>query len=611
MLTEPSGHFFDSDAPLLSIPLSSFLHPASLNPYRQYRQACAILKKTTRASNPAWYRNALDLDLQLHVRPGGVELSAAFHDRRAGQWSAAPAISLEILRDSAMAAEAAVEIMKYVRASGAKALGVILHIADDFAIAELNPELDNPGALPELRDAAVKDPSSLLEDSTIDATLGSWRVLPYPAAAGGNIGTCVALTRQHVPFLEALRGAGEKEDFPVITRALSAPLVAMTGFCASARSAPGKHCVAIFQYPWFAVLAFFNEHSDLRLIRSLRHNGLLPAAKLRSALATTCASLEFIEPDLFLVPMGMDADASLEAALKPAFPGSRIERLDPPVPDSQPLRMPEALICTTPPGDSPPDGVSETLRMLRDENWATQDFLPVAAAIAETYPTRMEMRLLKLLQLGRVALFALTLLALGYFTFGILDMTRKPEWRFNPADLDMANGRLARANEERQNIQQWGNLLADRSKAWVAMEALSRLFPENAGVLVKDYSHSTKPEIASGKPSVGFVKEWQITGLARNEALEYLNALNSREGITSHFQEIARITSNEAFDPSQGNRSITANVRIQENGSFNPELMEKAVISEENSYPFSFEISITQRLESDDPLAIKAAAGPQ
>jgi hypothetical protein len=48
--------------------LATFQHPASLNALQQFRQAGAILRETNRASNPAWYQDALELRLQLHTR---------------------------------------------------------------------------------------------------------------------------------------------------------------------------------------------------------------------------------------------------------------------------------------------------------------------------------------------------------------------------------------------------------------------------------------------------------------------------------------------------------------------------------------------------------------
>ena len=82
-------------------PLATFQHPASLNALQQFGQACSILRNTTRASNPAWYQDALELNFQLHIRPDGPQISTFYFDRKKGQWSNGPALSEEILHDSA------------------------------------------------------------------------------------------------------------------------------------------------------------------------------------------------------------------------------------------------------------------------------------------------------------------------------------------------------------------------------------------------------------------------------------------------------------------------------------------------------------------------------
>lgn len=590
--------------------MATFQHPASLNVLQQFRQACSILRNTSRASNPAWYQNALELNFQLHIRPSGSEIATVYFDRKQDQWSAGPALSEEILTDSTKLDSAIAEILKTTRSKGANALGVILHIADEFATTELKPELDNPAALPELRQAAVSDPASILEDSSILATQASWRVLPYPAAGSEVIGTTVTLTRQHADFLETLRLRAEKENFPIITQALSAPLVAIMGLCQNIQPTAGKPFVAILQYPWFTVLAFFSDHADLRLIRTLQHRGVRRATNLRNALTTTSASLEFVEPDLFIVPLGDAVDSSLDASLRLSFTTSRVETVMIPTAEQIPDWCPEPFLCAKPASASEAVPVSQTLGMLRDDKWAFQDFLPRPREIVEIYPDRSEMRLLRVLRLARVAVFAITVLCLAYLAMGIVDLVRKPEWTFNTSEADLVKRQLAMVTSQRQKVEHWDNLLADRSKAWIAMEALARMFPENGGMLVKSYSHSSKPESAPGQAKVGFVKEWKITGYARDEALDYLNVLNTREGINAHFAEISRVTGNDSYNPATGNRSIAVNVRTQENNSFKPTPPESYSVADESTYPFTFDLTITQRFEATDPLAITVPKAP-
>lgn len=584
--------------------MATFQHPASLNPLQQFRQACTILRNTTRASNPAWYQPALELNFQLHIRVDGPGIAAFYYDRKEEKWSAGPSLSEEIIGDPEKLSPVIADILRNTRSKGATSLGLVLHIADEFATAELKPDLDNPGTISELRDTAVNDPASILDDSSIQANQVSWRVLPYPATGSEAIGTTVTLSRQYSDLLNAFREAGENENFPIITQALSAPLVSMMGLCQVVEPTPGKPFVAVLQYPWFTVLAFFNEHSDLRLVRTLQHRGVRRAANLRNALSTTNASLEFLDPDLFLIPLGEAVDTTLEATLRAGFAGGRVQMIQLPTPEGIPTWGPEPGISTNP-APSPCSTISSnTFTILRDDKWALQDFLPASREIIEIYPSRSEMRLLRVLRLARVGVFYITTLFLAYFVLATLDVVRRREWSFNPADATAVKARLTKLTAEKQRVEQWSNLLQDRSKAWVAMESLSRMFPENGGMLVKSFSHTSKPDNSPGQAKNGFVKEWKINGYARDEALDYLNTLNTREGISFHFAEIARVTANPAFDPDAGNRSITVNVRTQENGTYKPTPPDDTSMNDETSYPFTFDLTITQRFEATDPLAI-------
>lgn len=583
--------------------MATYQSPASLNALQQFGQACSILRETTRASNPAWYQDALALNFQLHIRPNGPQISAYYWDGRQDQWSAGPTLHEDLLNDATKLEPVLTDILNYALSHGAAALGVILHVADEFATTELKPELANPAALPDLRDAAVADPASILEDSSILAAQASWRVLPYAAAGSEVIGTTITITRQYEALLTALRQTGETANFPMITQALSAPLVALMGLSQILVPSPGKPFVVILQYPWFTALAFFNDYADLRLIRTLQHRGLRKPSHFHNALATTCASLEFVDPDLFLMPLGQDVDAALDGTLRTLFGNCRIEVLVPPPVEGLPPWCPEPAIAAIPPL-APPTTTSHTFSILREDRWALQDFLPTPKDVLDIYPSRTEMRLLRSLRLGRVALVLVTLSCLAYFIMGIVDMIRRPEWAFDPLQADAIKSRLAKLNSERQNVDHWNNLLEDRSKAWVNMESLARLFPENGGMLVKSYSHSAKPDTAPGLAKVGFVKEWKILGFARDEALETLNTLNTREGIAGHFSEIARITGNSAFSPNIGNRNITINVRTQENNAYKPIPREESNLADESTFPFTFDLTITQRFEATDPMAI-------
>lgn len=584
-------------------------HPSSLNPFQRYRQSCAILSETSRATQQAWYEDALELDLQVHIRVDGPSVRSRFLQRSTNEWSDAPPISEGILTDPEQSATYAAQLVKQVRSMKGSSVGVVLHIADEFSTAELKPELDNPATLPDLRETAFTAPGEILDDSSIPPDQATWRVIPYPAAGSEVIGTTVSVSRRLDPFVTALRAHGDEQNFPIVIHSLSAPLVVMAALGDFVPGESEKPFVAILQYPWFTAMAFFNEHRDLRLIRTLQHRGLRRPSNFRHALSTTNASLEFVDPDLHVIPLGEIVDEHIAEDLRRSFPDSVVNTVRFPVVGDIPLWMPEfALSLEKMPEDI--TVLSHTFGVLKQEKWFLQDVLPAHKDVIELFPSRNEMRLLRFLKLARVAVFALAVLGIAWLAFSVTSVIRRPEWAFNEGEAQAVKQRLVHLTQERQRLDHWNNLLEDRSKAWSSMEAIARLFPSKSGMLLKTFSHTVRPDSAPGQAKVGFIKEWIITGMARDGALEYLNTLNTREGISAHFSEVAKVTGNTAYDPAPTTRTIVINVKTQENSGFRQMPLEEIVDSDEATYPFTFNLTITQRFESADPLAVTAANAP-
>ncbi len=566
------------------------------------------MRKTSRAANPAWYQSPLELSYQLHVIVDGPEAFSFHYDRPKNLWSKGPLIRSETLLDSEQIVLFAADVIQIARTNGATSLGIILYIGDEFATAELKSKLTDPDALGELRETAYRAPHEILDDTSLSPEEFSWRVVPYPAAKGGVVGTAIALSRQYVPFLDGLRTAGEEANFPVVTQALSAPLVALAGIGSAIQPTEGKPFVSILQYPWFTVMAFFNEHFNLRLVRTVPHRGVRKPTNFRNTLITATASLEIIDPDLYVVALGDGIDTTLAESLRTSFPQSRVESIELPNADFLPPCCPEPAILVL--GHEQPGIPSQTFSTLLGEGWASQDFLPVAPGHAEIFPGRKDMKLLRFSRFIRAAAAIATLGTLAFFAWELVQVVGTPEWAYKPSQAAIIQGRLAKFSAEKQNIDHWENLLADRSKTWSTMETLVRMFPENQGILIKDYGYSAKPNAKAGLKQVGFIKEWRISGLAHDNARETLNALNNREGINEHFALIAKITGDSAFDPALGNRSVLANVRTSENRGFKPIPLEETTASDESSYPYAFELRITQRFEANDPLALTVGKAP-
>ena len=551
----------------------------------------------------------------MHILVDGVSVHSFFYDRSKNDWSNGSTLSEETLSDPEQAKAFAKDLLKQVRAQKGTSVGVVVHAADEVATAELKPELDNPAALNDLREAAYTTPGEILDDSSVPPDQASWRVLPYAASGSEVIGTTITLSRSLEGFVTALRDIANEENFPVVTHVLSAPLVAIMSLSEVVTPTPEKPFVAILQYPNFTAVAFFNEHSDLRLIRTLQHRGSRRPPNLEHALSTTNASLEFEDPDLYVLPLGEGLDTKLDEELRRSFPDSVVRTTSYPQIEPLPEWAPEPALSTMLEADSGEEGdpenqKSHTFGVLKSEKWFLQDFMPPSEDSVALFPSGNEMKLLRFIKLGRIALIAIVIIGIAWLSLGVVSVIRRPEWAFNENEAKAVKQRLVSLTQERQRMDHWNNLLAARSKAWSSMEALARLFPNKSGLLVKTYGHTVRPDSVTGQSKVGFVKEWLISGMARDEALAYLNTLNTREGISAHFSDVTKVTGDLAYDPTPNTRTIVVNVKTQENSSFKQRPMEEIYDSDESTYPFSFNLKITQRFESADPLAITATKAP-
>lgn len=593
----------------------AYQHPSGLNPLQRFRQARAILRGTSRAVNPAWYLNALDLDLQLHLRVDGVRVDSWLFDRRTNAWSAGPALDEACALDMSLVPAFAEQVLAVAKKAGAPAIGLVLHVADEFATSELKPELDNPGALTELRAQIEIDPKAVLDDASVTAADHSWRLIPYPAAGSEAIATTICVSRRWAAFLDELRRFGEEKNFPIVTRGVSAPLMSLLALPDVKADEVNRPVIAIVPYPRFTLLAFFNEHGDLRLLRTLQHRGQRRPSNLRHATSTTAAALELADPEIYLFHIGEGADPQLAADVQIVFPATSIHEVD-----WQGTRFfepamaaffPELLVAAhLAKAAETPLAATHTFSVFRSEGWASQDFLPIPKESGELYPSRGEMKLLRSAKFALAGFAAVAALALCWVLTGMVSMIRQPEWAFNTENSQVGKQRLTMVTAERTRIEHWDNLLEDRSKAWAAMELLSTLFPPKSGFLTKTFAHTVRTDATPAQQKNGFIKEWKITGLAREEAMERLAVLNTRDGISGIFNEVASITGNEAYRTDIGSRSLVVNVRTLENANFKPTPPEEAQELDEATYPFSFDLTITQRFESSDPMAVKASKAP-
>ncbi|MBB5352360.1 hypothetical protein HNR46_002605 [Haloferula luteola] len=575
-----------------------------------------MLRLTSRATNDGWYALSLDHDFQIYLRHDGDSLVSAAYHRSTNTWTHGPSAPDDLTSNPDAIQEFCKQAVAMARSAGAPSIGFVLLVADEFATAEINPDFDNPGSIPELREAIIADPKSVLHDSTLPFEEHSWRLVPYPASQADSIATAVTLSRRFDPFLSQLRNYGNSNNFPIRTLAASAPLVSLLTLPTLHREPTEKPFIAVFSYSRFTVLACFNHHGDLILIRTLQHRGQRRPSNLRHAATTTAIALEIPTPEVRILPLGGKEVEWIASDLSQAFPDSEVRTIRW---EETPFHVagsaevfPEMLAALVgAPDEETPLATSHTFSTLRTEGWATQDFSPPAAEEMGIFPDQAEMKLLRAAKFARIGMACFTLAVLAWVGMGIAGTLNKPEWNFRSEEATVVASKLRIYNAKMKEIDHWDNLLSDRSKAWANMELLARFFPEKSGIMLRTFNHSVSIQAQPGAEKAGFVKQWNISGYARDEALEKtLTDFSTSQGISAAFTEVSRVTGVQAFRTDFPTRSIVVNIRTMENSNWKDRPPEEISDSDETTYPYSFDLVITQRFESDDPLALDVTAPP-
>lgn len=337
--------------------------PESLSFAKRFKQAKQLAKETSRAENPNWYADAFSINLQLHIFVGSDSGAISYiRTTSTGEWAKGPNISPEMEEDPALLKPVLDGIIaEHLSNVKNPALGIILYVADEFATAEPGPEHQNPAEVEELRAKIKADPRTILEDASVSNESHSWRLFPYPGAASGQpFATAISFTRRHEQLLQECRDYGNQNNLPVRTRAISAPLCAISALPWLLEQKPENGFVAIHHYPRFSVLSYFNIHGDLVLIRTLQHHGNVPfSPQTASAIMTTATSLELENPHVFLIPMAGAAPMGMADSLSSMLPNSQVITLSP---TSSALHIPTA--------PSASKGKTESLGMTRAWKWS-------------------------------------------------------------------------------------------------------------------------------------------------------------------------------------------------------------------------------------------------
>lgn len=585
-------------------------NPENLNAFQTYRQACNIAAHTSRGNNPDWHKPAHEVDLQWHLRiTGSPRVRSAVHSISEGKWSNGPKLNLPNLRSQDAIETAVNDLLSSY--PNAKSLGVVLHIADEFATTEIFEDFRDWDALSDLNEQLITNPNAVIGEDSAVAEETSWRVVPTPGAITPPICTTVAISHRYAEFLQILRQLGETRNFPILTEGLSAPLAFISVLPAFLDFTTGDSQLVVLHYLKFSALAIFSPAGELIKLRALPHRGRPHPPNISDTLATAIAASELSSPRIVLIPMTTTEIEPLVTQLQATLDLEEELMIDIVKPGAQAATKcdetrPEMLIA-----QKEYQGVelSNTFRMLGQEGWSMQDFLSQPKSITSLQPSWQDLKLLNASKIAKPVLALVAIAVLAFALFRSIGAMTQPSWQHDENSTALLQAELGQLGRTNKSYQHWDNLLSNRSTGWTTMELIAQMFPADSGVVINEVDYSTRVDSNSKSQTSGFTREWEITGVATEDSLALLQKLNSRAGIQEVFTTIAEHTGVASFDPSPDTRQLLVVVERSENTQYDPDAPLSAVPISENC-PYRITIRVTQQFSEKDPLAITKAPQP-
>lgn len=601
--------------------------PCELKAADIYRQARTVASKTSRSTDSHWYRVPEELPWQWHLWfDGGREVCSATFSKQSNVWQPGPTLPLANLTTGEGVSEILGELIssRYFQ-DKPKALGVILHVADEFALSEIAQSGEALGEAGDdfqiLRYNLVDDPKEVLADRDVSTETNSWRLLPFwGAAAGQQKCAAVMLSRSREAFLQTLLTCAEDLRMPVRAAVTCAAVECLAALPLLSPEMKGGCLVAFGFYKYTAVCAI-SATGELQAVRSLSHRGgqqvptgfgdilwnmalgaelespkVLYISALPQALETAASDLEMYSLSRQVIHF-----EGLNLAQHPALagiPGYRTEFL---IYDSTAVEQVRS--------GKTPLAKAETFKALW-ESWARQSFMDTAR-LDNLYPSQQDLRLLRFSS-WLIYLLVFGLIGTGgYGTYSLFAAMNHPSWELTPTQMSQTKARHTQMLEEKRQIDVTERLLLPRSRGWVTLEFLLQLFPEDSGVRLESFHYTADAVRYSGKKSkeglkgnVGIVRSWTLKGLVKPKAMELLSTLNTQRGLSSLFDRVATATGDESYRPDT-TRQLTVTLTQGRNSSFNSQAGPGDLARDPTlAFPFNFTATVKQTLSEKDALAL-------
>ena len=595
------------------------------SPLKVYKQAKRILKSTSRAKNPDWYRRSTELALQWHISIGIQSITSAIHNSISGEWWEGPELPELSLGSEDSSGSIALdeqtlsdlhEILRQLLASREfgfkpKSLGITIHLADGLRTRDLDPEFASDSDFDSLNELVVTAPDIALGDDSIGSQGGKWRLLPFMGIKHGDrLSLAVQVSGQYDKIAKALQEYGESRNIPVIVETRSAALEAFAGVPSILPEATALNdTLTLIQFEGFTLLGGTGSRGEVRVIRALMHRSgkLLPPPEIAEFITNTAALLNLKSPKLlFLSADGVSEDElrGLLSYYLESNPDAAYQCIDTSALELAtgiPKQRFEFAVATGKTGEVEDSFVSSLAA-----KWAIQDFYSPSQTEASQMPTRGDLKLLKWAGLVQMAALVAFVAFVGWTGTDFFTKMRSEAWKVAPTAATEMEFRLVELSKERKEWEHWDKLLTKRSEGWLAMEALLNLFPENGGVILTTASYRTDVNGNSkDRKTVGIKRIWKARGWANPEVARQLPTLGSKTRVAGILNQIAE--DNEAPYLAVGSATRDLEVVLtQRQSSMPPSNQYPARVA--RHFRTTFDLSLTQSLDEDEALAMSTKA---
>ena len=516
--------------------------------YRQSKQLSRPSEGHLR--NLGWYRRADQQAVQWHLFVSGELVLSKIRELASDRWLDGPRLpDLSLVTDegetSPRLSPASREslqglvrdLIQPYREAPDSGLGVILHLSESFHIRKLALEFDAETDLADLDELLILAPEKALGDRSVSAEASAWRLLPLAAGdpeSRDRFGA--SLSNRFRCFVDELRGFGNSLGYPIAAEARSAALEMLRQALTlagndSVESEKGS-LLAVVRYPKQTVYAVLDNSGHPEIIRVLPRptpQGQ-EAADLSDLVQSVFATGNVpVSRLLFLDRSPPENGVPDFGPVTNSFPGITITSMALGLlPESAGFAegIPEAEL----PHADPDDGALAEAALL--------DFYSTTTEEAARLPGRADLLLARTSRFFRSALCFLFILSGLYFGTDVFRKVNSPEWSSSPEAVTEANEQLTVLMEEKKRWQAWDDILSNRSEGWLALELPLRLFPENSGLLLQDFSYRLEaPVIANNR--VGYTRRWRFSGYIDPELAANIASLGSEREVSGIVKQIA------------------------------------------------------------------------